>query len=542
VAELDLLITGADVIDGTGAPRFRADVAIASGRIVDIGDLSRALAKRVIDARGKILAPGFVDAHSHTDFTLLSNPTAESTIRQGTTTEIVGNCGWTHAPVSPVSYGLMTQRLRSFAYDGPIEWSGFGEYLEFIRRLGTSQNLAWLVGHNTLRWAVGLSKADATADQVGTMERLLDEALDAGAIGLSTGLEFEPGRAAPTDEIIRLATIVGRRGGYYASHVRNRDTHLQESIDEFIAIVRASRAVGQVSHLDVRHNTGATLPDAWEQAVGSIERARSEGLRVLADCGPYRDGIGQMAGILPPWLVDEGPEVAARRLRDKAIRARLRSDCDRYWRFIHRGEWWRVRLLRSPQHPEFSGMPFPQIARQLREDEWDAFFDILADAGASLENLMMVGVLYTEEHVDGLIRHPLYCFGVDTFSSAVSPPLSELTPHPLSYAGHVHYLTYHVRERNTISLEEAIRKMTRMPADHFGLRGRGSIALGYSADIVVFDFDELDDVATIETPQAYVKGINLVVVNGVIVVENGSHTGARPGRFLARSEMQGGRK
>jgi len=532
VAPLDVLVRGGSVVDGGGSPAFPADVGIAGDRIVEIGTLDGAEAGRVIDAGGKVVCPGFVDPHSHSDWSLLANPTAESTIRQGVTTEVVGNCGWSYAPVTPLSAPLQTGRMRTFAYDGPVEWSTFGEHLDFLSRVGHSPNLAWFVGHNAIRWAAGVKGSSPSEEQLQTMEDMVREAMLAGALGMSTGLEFNPGREATTEELVRLNAVAGRYDGWYTSHIRNRDAHLLEAIDEFLRVAREGGTRAEISHLNVRHNTGA--PErGWQTAVDTMAAAREGGLDVLADTTPLRDGIGQMAGILPPWLLADGAEAAAELLGDRRVRERLRGECDRYWRFIHRGQWHRVRVQATPDFPELEGLSFPQIAELWQKDEWDCYFDILAASGAALESVLMVGELFTDEHLAEMISHPLFSLGVDTFTSVAEGPLAAVTRHPLSYAGHVHYLTHHVREQGTLTLEEAIRKMTSMPAEHFGL-DRGRLEAGRPADVVVFDYTELDDVASLDNPIAYARGVEYVLVNGEIVVDAGRHTGARPGKHLPR--------
>jgi N-acyl-D-amino-acid deacylase len=498
-----------------------------------VGTLDGAEATRVIEAAGKVVCPGFVDPHSHSDWSLLANPTAESTIRQGVTTEVVGNCGWSYAPVTPVAAPLQLARMRTFAYDGPLEWSTFGEHLEFLSRVGHTPNLAWFVGHNAIRWAAGVRGSRPSEDDLRTMEGMVREAMDSGVLGMSTGLEFNPGREATTDELVRLNKVAGDYDGWYTSHIRNRDAHLLPAIDEFLRIAREGGTRAEISHLNVRHNTGAP-EGGWRRAVDAMAAARESGLDVLADTTPLRDGIGQMAGILPPWVLEDGAEAAAELLRDRRVRERLRGECDRYWRFIHRGEWHRVRVQTTPDYPELEGLSFPQIAELWGKDEWECYFDILAASGAALESLLMVGELFTDEHLAEMISHPLFSLGVDTFTSVDSGELSEVTKHPLSYAGHVHYLTHHVREQGTLTLEHAIRKMTSMPAEHFGL-DRGRVAAGSPADVVVFDYDRLDDVATLDHPRAYASGVEHVLVNGVVVVDEARHTGARPGRHLARA-------
>ena len=536
---LDVLIKGGWVIDGTGNPAYPADVAIAGDTIAEVGSLASAQAARVIDASGKLVTPGFVDCHSHTDWSIQTNPTAESTIRQGVTTEIVGNCGVSNAPVSDLSRDSVTGRLRTYAYEGSVEWSTYREYLQFIQSLGTSCNLAWYVGHNALRAAAGVLGPTPSEEQLQRMESDLAEALEAGVLGLTTGLEFEPGRTAQTPEIQRLARVVGRYGGYYASHIRNRDAHLQEAVDEFVSIVRAGRTEGpikgEISHLNVRHNTGAA-EGAWGRAVATLERIRDEGLDVLADCTPYQEGIGVMAAILPPWVVADGPERAAELLREPEVRQRLRTECDRYWRFIHKGEWHRVRLQSSAEYPELIGKTFVEISEILGKDPWDCYFDILSAAGPNLDSVALVAVLFTEEHVSDTVKHPLFSLAVDMFTTRIDGPLSEQGKHPIAFSGMVHYLTYHVKQKHTLRLEEAVRKMTSMPATHHGLRDRGLLRKGLKADAVVLDWERLADVTTVEKPKAYVRGVDQVLVNGVLVVDGGEHTGARPGRNLLRDQ------
>ncbi|MBA2331747.1 MAG: amidohydrolase family protein, partial [Actinobacteria bacterium] len=530
---LDVLIRNGWIADGAGSPPYLGDVAIEGGRIAEVGRLGAgASADREIDATGKIVCPGFVDPHSHSDFSILANPTAESTIRQGVTTEVVGNCGWSYAPVTPASEPTIWSRLLSFGFDKPtIPWETFGEHLQFLADVGHTPNFAWFVGHNAVRLAAGVSGSAPTPEQMTAMEDFVHEAMQSGALGMSTGLEFNPGREATTDELRRLNAVAGEYGGMYTSHIRNRDSDLLEAIDEFLEVARAGSAKAEISHLNVRHNTNA--PErGWERAVEKMAASRETGLDVLADTTPFREGLGQMAGILPPWVAEDGPEAAAAKLRDPALRERLRQESDRYWRFIHKGEWERVFFQATPEHPDLGGLNFRQISEKLGKDPWDCYLDILADAGTDYESILTVGTLFTDEHLAEMIGHPLFCLGVDTFTVKDEGPLSEIMKHPLGFAGHVHYLTHHVREQGTLRLEEAIRKMTSMPAAHFGLWDRGLLRTGYSADVVVFDFEELDDVSTNERPTAYAHGVEHVLVNGVVVVDGAEHTGARPGRHL----------
>ena len=399
--------------------------------------------------------------------------------------------------------------------------------------MGTSANLAWLVGHNTIRALAGVKGEAVTEEKMKSMETLLRESLEGGAIGFSTGLEFEPGRAAGPTEITRLVKTVKDYDAIYTSHIRNRADKVLPALDEFLDALRATGARGEVSHMNIRYNTGA--PErAFEQCVERIERARAEGLEVLTDMTPLNFGIGQMSGILPPWLRAEGNEKAVAFLKDPETRKRLRNDCDRYWRFIHRGEWDRVRMQNNPAFPEINGMDFNQIAALWKKDPWDCYFDILAAAGSKMDGIVLVARLFSDEHLKETIGNPLYMLVVDGYSTTIEGPLARETSYPLHFMGMTYFLTHHVRTVETLRLEEAVRKMTSMPATHFRLKDRGLLRKGMYADLVVFDFEELATVSTIEKPLAYVKGVEHVFVNGKQVIRQSEHTGARPGKNILR--------
>jgi N-acyl-D-amino-acid deacylase len=411
-------------------------------------------------------------------------------------------------------------------------WSSYEDYFKVIEQMGISENLAWFVGHNTLRGAVGIVGDKVTQQQMQKMGILLRESMEAGALGLSTGLEFEPGRWATTEEIIQLAKIVGEYDGYYASHIRNRAKYLHSAIDEFMEIVRQSGVHGQVSHLNVRYNTGAP-EHAWEDAVKVLEQARASGLDVAADCTPLQDGTGGPAAILPPWVNEKGPDHAADLLSDPDVRKRVRADCDRYWAFIQRGDWHRIRILGSDRHPEIIGKNFDEISELWKKDQWDCLFDLFVESFRGEGRVRYIGRLFTEDHVISNITHPLFNLSVDATTATVDGPPGTLFSHPLHYSGMVHYLTHWVREKNVLRLEEAVRKMTSMPATRFGLKDRGLIRRGAYADVVIFDFDALDNGSTLEKPLQYCRGVNFVIVNGLLVIDTGKHTGARPGRNIS---------
>lgn len=528
---LDLLITSGSVVDGGASARpRRADVAVHGDRIVDVGLLPGASAERVIDADGAMVVPGFIDPHSHSDVTILANPTAQSTIRQGVTTEIVGNCGRSPAPLSDTGAASLALELAGYGYRGPIGWRSCAELLAEVAAVGTSSNLAWLVGHSTIRTTAGVGTGTPSSGQLITMKHLLEEALDAGMLGLSSGLEYGSGRAARTEELVELAGVLAQRGRLYASHIRNRDAELLDAVDEFFTVARAAGHQAQLSHLNVRHDTNAP-PDGWRRAVDRLARERDAGMPVLADMTPHTDGIGSPTGILPAWLLTDGPARVAERLRDHAVRERVRADSDRYWRFVHKGQWDRVTVLSSPATPQFQGLTVPEIARHQGRDPWDAYFDLLVAAGPELDAIVLLARLFTEDHLAEAIGHPLFCLGVDAFTTTIEPLLAAHTPHPLFYSGTVQFLTHHVRT-GTLTFEIAVHKLTGMVADQFALRGRGRVLPGYRADLAVIDLDRLASTSTITQPYAYPTGIDHVLVNGVPVISDGDHTGARPGRII----------
>jgi N-acyl-D-amino-acid deacylase len=530
----DIVIENGLVIDGTGRAAEYLDVAVKDGKVVATGSIGDVQALRRIDASGVVVAPGFVDPHSHTDYTVHANRDADSTIRQGVTTEIVGNCGITNAPVSAASRPAVKDRLRGYGYNGPVSWMSFGEFLAEIENGGTSQNLAWLVGHSAVRAAAGIRGEEISDHDMTAMENYVEEAMEAGALGMSTGLEFREGRLAGPDELLRLATVVGRHDGYYASHIRNRDAAILDAVEEFLQAIRCSGAHGQISHLNVRYDTGAPS-GAWEDAVALMVEARVSGLDVQADMTPFQQGLGDMAGILPAWLLEDGPSKAADLLGDREVRRRVRQDSDRYWRFVHKGQWHRVRLLHSEQFPEFDGLRFPEIAAARGADEWSCFFDILQAANGQMEDLEMVGDLFAADDLANQLKQPLFSCGVDAYSSSAAPESVARGCSPLSFSGHTEYLSVHVRERRTLSLEEMIRKLTSLPASRFGLKARGRVAAGYFADLIIFDPATIGSEATFANPAVYPTGVAYVIVNGQIVVDHGHHTGARPGQVLRRA-------
>lgn len=529
---LDILIRGGWVIDGTGNPRRRCDVGIRGKYIVHTERHITEDAQEIINAEGLIVSPGFIDAHSHSDVTIESNPYCESTIRQGVTTEIVGNCGESTAPFPQEGNGA-AGGFGHF-YNGPIPYGRtLGEHMLELEHIGISGNLAWLVGHNSLRNLASVKGSEVTEKQYKTMEHGLRQAFKDGAIGLSSGLEFEPGRTSRPEELMRLAGVVKEYDAIYTSHIRNRDSHVLEALDEFLAVIEHHNIRGEVSHMNIRYNTHA--PEyAVQKCMEKISQARSEGFEVLTDMTPLNYGIGQMAGILPEWLTSMPAKEMKSALLDSEIRIRLRSDCDRYWRFIAGGEWDRVRMQNNNVFLEINGMTFPEISQLWNKDPWDCYFDILAAVAPDIDSVVLVSHLFIDEHLVETISNPLYMLVVDGYSTSVEGEVAKHTQFPLHYIGMDWFLTHHVRQNHILSLEEAVRKMTSMPASHFDLKGRGILYERAVADVTVFDYEQMKTPFDLQQPAQYVHGVKHVIVNGIQVLREGEHLYTTPGINIRR--------
>jgi N-acyl-D-amino-acid deacylase len=540
---LDILIKGGKVVDGSGAPWVRADVGIQGDKIAAVGNLENAEAAHTIDATRKVVAPGFIDCHSHSDWSLLANRGADSTLKMGVTTEVVGNCGMSYAPVSPRNKTRLETDVARTSPGVTVEWTTFGEYLDHVRsgrgqtgagsgseEPGIGANFAFLVGHAAVRSAVmGSEERPATPDEIAGMERLVAQALEEGAIGLSTGLEFVPGRAATPEELTALSRVVAHYGRIHTCHQRTRNERFVESVNEIIGVCEVAGARLQISHNNAR--LGAPS-GAWEQTMAAQEAARSRGLDVSCDTTSYIAGLGLMAAVLPPWLFDAGPATAADRLGDAVIRDKVKQDCRRYWLMIAEGQWDIVWLGRTTNSMEYFGKSFREIGSLMSKDPMDAYLDILMKEDAGIADAGMFGQVKTPEHLRELMQHPLVSLEADAWTASAEGPLAPMVNHPASFGWTARILGDYVRERGWLRLEEAIKKMTAMPAAKFGLRDRGLLRPGLAADVVVFDQDTIQDNASFDQPAVYPTGVEHVVVNGRLAVDAGRLTGSRSGQVL----------
>jgi N-acyl-D-amino-acid deacylase len=527
----DITIRGGRIMDGSSTPWFRGDVGISGDRIAAVGDLSAAEARTNIDATDKVVCPGFVDCHSHSDLTILANREASSSIFQGVTTEIVGNCGLGFAPITDKSRKGMEKYIQGFCSDVPVDWFTFGEYLNRIEN-GIAINIGLLVGHGVVRRAVmGTEHRTPARDEMEAMERLAAESLDAGALGLSFGLEYLPGRVADAEELRRLCAVAARRNKVTAWHVRNRDRKFVEAVDEAISVTQETGAALQLSHLSAKPGSSAR---AWNRVMETVRLARAEGHDVQCDMIPYTVGPGLLSTILPDWVSRGSTEQVQARLRDPVVRAQLVAESDRYWLLFYYREWDKLTLTASRSHPDWIGMTFREIGEAAGKDPFDCVYDILADEGETMDQVWINGVLFSEGDVAEWISDPLFCIGSDGWTTKNDGPLAEVTNHPSCYGWTPRVIQKYVREMRTMRLEEAIRKMTSMPATRFGLTDRGMLRANMVADVIVFDEDDFQTRATYFKPHVYAEGMAYVIVNGRIALREGTPTGVLSGCALSK--------
>ena len=527
----DLLFRRARLVDGTGAPARTANVAVREDTIVDVGELEADGAGRVVDAAGLVLAPGFVDVHSHSDRTLLVDPAAESKVRQGVTTELIGNCG--NSPTPCVGVVAEEERHRLGRYGLVPSWRTMQEYLSTLERNGVGINVLALVGHGAVRKAAmgGSAMRPPDRGELAEMRRHVAEAMAAGAVGLSTGLIYPPSSYAETSEIVELSREVAAAGGVYATHMRNEGTGLLAAVEEAIRIGRESGAGVQISHHKAasRHAWGLVT-----ESLALIDAARSEGLAVDFDQYPYRASSTNLAIMLPPWAHEAGPPAMTARLRDPAERPRVLDEV-RNVRASSAGrglEWEDILVADARGDRSLDGKTIAQIAAERRADPAETIVDIL------LTSECEVGAIFfsmSEEDVRTVMRHPVMMVGSDATSRVLGGRTDEGKPHPRTFGTFVRILGHYVRDDGVLSLEEAIRKMAGRPAEKLGLADRGTVTVGKRADLVLFDPATVRETATYQDPSRYPEGIRMVVVNGRVAVDGDHHTGALAGQVLRRA-------
>jgi N-acyl-D-amino-acid deacylase len=504
-------------------------VGIRDGRIVAVDACAGAEARRVIDATGLVVAPGFIDIKTHSDWTLPLNPRAESKVRQGVTTEVIGHCGYTVAPALPGRVDALREYLQPSAPWLPFRETTFAQYLDTFPR--TSVNVAPMVGHNTLRlMAMGLADRAPTPAELATMRALLDEALAAGALGLSSGLFTAPGCWATAEEMHGLAACLRPRGAGYATHVRNESDGIFESVREAIALGERCGVHVQIVHLKLSGT------DNWGGArtlLAEIEAARARGVRVDCDQYPYTAASNPLRNLLPAWVQEGSVEAMLGRLAQARIRERIDREITARglasWGRIP--SWDSVRIAVAPHHPDWAGRTIAALARDRRRAPLATLCDVLLeDRGAT----RIVVESMSEDDVRTLLRAPFVFVGSDGYALAPYGITGQGKPHPRTYGTFPRVLGHYVRELGLLALPQAVFKMTGGPAAALDLRDRGLLREGYRADLTLFDPRTVTERATYDEPHRYPDGIPWVIVNGEVVVAAGEHTGALPGRVLRR--------
>lgn len=517
----DLLIKGGKVVDGSGAPWFWADVAVAGDRIAAIGRLGDAGAAEVVDVGGQCVAPGFIDIHSHSDLPILVNPRAESKIRQGVTTEVIGQCGSSAAP----SAGESTIAMAA-EYGLEITWDSMAGYVREVTRRGVAVNVVPVVGHNAVRVAVmGYERRAPSSAELAAMCDLVEQACREGARGFSSGLIYPPSAYAEADELVALCAAAARHGAVYMTHIRNEGEGLLGSVQETVDVARRAGIGTQISH----HK--AVGRDNWgrvRESLAMLEEARRSGVDVTCDQYPYTASSTGLAAVIPQWAHEGGPARMLQRLADPEDAARIRREMEQA--ALRRGGWDDVLIAgtATPELKQCEGLTVGEIAAARGTDPITAVFDLLL-AG---KYVSMIRFGMSEEDVKTVMRHPLVMMGSDGSCLADYGPLSAGKPHPRNYGTFVRVLGKYVREEGNLTLEEAVRKMTSLPAARMNLGDRGLLRPGLAADITVFDPDTVAERATYVDPHQYAQGISLVVVNGRIAVQDGAHTGRLAGRVL----------
>ena len=525
-----LLIKNGTVVDGSGAPAVTADVAIENDRIASVGPNLSGEAARTVDARGLMVAPGFIDIHSHSDLVYDGCPSAESKVRQGVTTEVVGMCSFSPAPIGHGRADLVREWTSGLSTRIPISWETFAQYLDHLRGLGPSVNIVQFVGHGALRLAtVGAQNRSATRDEQLGMERLLAEAIDAGAFGFSTGLVYAPSVYSSTDELIGLARSMASRGGLYFSHIRGEAATLEDAVEEAIRIGEDGGVPVQISHVKAsgRENWGK-----MDRVLRMVDAARQRGLDVTGDVYPYPAGSTKMDNLLPGWMQDGGIGKLLERLADPAARRRAMQDClvdGERWRTGSGAMGWDEIMIATCSRPELPGLHLAELARRTGKAPADAMMDLVLEERAGVS---MIVFSQSEDNVATALGYAHSMIGSDSLSLHAGPGPHPGKPHPRSYGTFPRVLGVYCRDKRLFSWETAVNKMTGMAAAKLGLKSRGLVRSGWSADLAIFDPATVADTATFPDPHRHPIGIPYVVVNGQVVVDGPRFNPLPAGRVL----------
>lgn len=529
--KFDVLIKGGKVYDGSGQPAAILDVGIRGDRIAQIGNLTGATGRTVIQADKLAVAPGFINMLSWSTESLIADGRSQSEIRQGVTTEVMGE-GMSMGPLSEAMKAAMLREQGSIRY--PIEWTTLAEYLRWLERRGVTPNVASFVGATSIRvHALGYEDRLPSLAELDTMRALVEREMREGALGIGSALVYAPAFYAQTPELIELCKVAAKYRGKYISHMRSEGTDLLGAIDELLRISREAKIPAEIYHFKAAGEPNWSKMDA---AIAKVEAARREGLPVTANMYCYTAGGTGLDASIPPWAHAGGPAALHRRLRDPSLRPRLIDEIKHQrtgWEnfYLGAGSPERILLMEfvKPQLKPFQGQTLAEVARRRGRDPVETLLDLVA------EDESRVGTIYflmSEENVRKIVGLPWVSFGSDEASQAPEGIFLRSLPHPRAYGNFARLLGKYVREERLVTLEDAIRRLTALPAGNLGLDHRGRLEPGYYADVVVFDPLTIADRATFAVPHRYAVGMRHVFVNGVQVLKNGQHTGAKPGRAL----------
>lgn len=539
---LTVKIIHGTVVDGTGKPSYRADIGIQGNRIVSIGNLQQADSERTIDASGCCVAPGFIDMHTHSDISMLLDDSADSMLRNGVTTNVCGNCGEGVVPFSDEYRDVMVKYMRASVipglypknYDYP--WFTFTEYHNYIKAHPTLINMASLIPHGPIRMCVkGMEKGEANPAQRKIMRELVREGMEAGAFGLSTGLAYSPGDLVEEGELTEICKPLREFGGIYTTHLRNQGEGIFDSLDETRRIGSAAGIPVHISHLKLAD------PKMWgssDALLGWFEQADAEGVQATFDVYPYTLGCSGILRLLPPWSKEGGIQATIARLSDPASRKEVLHDCRNGlpgWENLAQNIGWQNVYLTSLTREEylpFEGKTVLEIAQSLGRDPWEAYVDfVVAEKGA-------VGILVASmdaRDMEAIVRHPNSILVSDGAAQSLVPEKCYGFMHPRAYGTQTKMLREFVREKKLLSMEDAVRKMTSMPADLLGISNRGRIQTDYVADLVIFNPETVSDAATFTDLQQAPTGIEAVLVNGVVALEKGRVLCRNAGQLITKA-------
>lgn len=526
----DTILSNGAIYDGTGQEAYRADIGIANGKITAIGSLYEAQTSQRIDVEGMAVAPGFIDLHTHSDFTLIINGKAESQVHQGVTTEVVGQCGFSCAPLrhadetSPLSLGFNMEGTER------RKWKTFGDYLNLLEEMPLGVNVAALVGHGTVHRAVlGDALQAGEPDDIARMKKLVEDSLDEGAAGFSTGLEYWPGLLASPEHLLPLCEVTATRGKLYATHVRNRDRNYDLGFGEALNTARRSGARLQISHIQTKYGA----PDfAMEHTMEMIESARRHGVDVAFDVIPHDWNNTSVISILPKWAREGGTEATLKRLHNPADRQKIKANPAPMLLLVAAGKWDQIVLLKSKVNTALQGATFAEIGKMRGVDPYDALMDLLIEEGEDAPRLMWATQSFMDRDIEMAMKDNQCAVISDTAALA---PYGVLKDHLYSLSGYgwaTRFLQYYVRDRKVLPLHEAIRRITSLPAERVGLKERGELRTGYWADITVFDPQCIESRFSAVKPREYPGGIVHVMVNGELAMSNGKRTDFNAGQVL----------